>query len=133
MGSDIDGKTLGVCRGYVNADIIPGKFRLGSAECHIPYKLKEHKLTKNFEVLTLPKPQMFSWVTLKNGKIPTNAVPGGRENGGIPLYIGRCFTKFNGKNTRVPGKIQQGKMYLSFGGKEYTCPKFEVLVCNAKS
>ena len=129
----MDAKKLGVCRGYLNGDIIPGKYRLGSGECHIPYKLKEYILVNNFEVLTLPQPKYFSWKYVKNGNIPKNAVPGGRENGGVPLYIGRCFAKTNGQLMRAPGKVHHGKFYFALRGKEYTCSKFEVFVCNAKS
>ena len=117
MGYDTDGKTLGVCRGYVNGDIIPGKYRLGSGECHIPYKLKEYVLTKNFEVLTLPQTKMFSWVTIKNGQIPTSAVPGGREAGGIPLYIGRCFKELTGRIPVLLERFSRANSTFPLGAK----------------
>ena len=131
-GYDMDGEKLGVCRAYVNGEIIPGKYRKSEGKCYIPWGNKEHIITKQYEVLTLPNPKYFTWKLVKNGQIPSNAVAGGREDRRVPLYVGRCLISLNEKKALVPGKIHNGRMYYPFGGKEYTCAAYEVLVCSSK-
>jgi hypothetical protein len=49
----------------------------------------------------------FTWVPCENGAIPHQAVQGGMEADGSPLYIGRGEYK---------GSTQVGKVSPNFGG-----------------
>ncbi|KAJ1905014.1 hypothetical protein IWQ60_012357 [Tieghemiomyces parasiticus] len=68
---------------------------------------------------------LFQWVPASNGTIPPNAVQGGREGDGKPLYIARAFYK---------GGLQPGKAaphldgaYIAYDGKEVQLKEYFVL------
>ncbi|KAJ1655313.1 hypothetical protein IWQ61_004915 [Dispira simplex] len=68
---------------------------------------------------------LFHWVPASNGSIPPNAVQGGRERDGKPLYIARQFYK---------GGLHPGKAaphldgcYIAYNGKEVQVKDYEVL------
>jgi hypothetical protein len=56
------------------------------------------------------------WESLSYGKVPTSPVPGGEPN----TFICRDL---NG----VPGRLQNGKCYATWGGKEYAVDHYEGL------
>ncbi len=133
-GTDSNGDILYPCRGYVNGDIIVGKGNIKSRSCHVGYGGLEYKLTENFEILTNPKNVNINWTKHPtDGSFPSNAIRGGRTAEREPLYIGRCTLQFDGKNTTIIGKIHRSAssgMFVSYGGKEYQCSSYDILVCN---
>lgn len=128
---------LNLCRTYHNGDIIIGKGRADSGECWVTYHGAEHSYRgQNVEFLTHPWDQnsQFSWIRkLSDGNIPFNAIRGGRSAEREPLYIGRCLFNVNSHTSiLLPGKIQKSasnNLYVGFGGREYTCSDYEILVC----
>ncbi|KAI9291585.1 hypothetical protein K502DRAFT_309057 [Neoconidiobolus thromboides FSU 785] len=68
----------------------------------------------------------FEWVKAKSGSIPPNAVQGGQEGDGKPLFVARAM--FNG--SLVPGKAGphiRGAS-IAYGGKEHFLFDYEILV-----
>lgn len=59
----------------------------------------------NFKVLCGP-PACLSWVDASGGDIPENAVPGGQEEDGEIMYIGRAI---------ISGTVTVGKVHPSHG------------------
>ncbi|KAI9297602.1 hypothetical protein K502DRAFT_323200 [Neoconidiobolus thromboides FSU 785] len=75
-------------------------------------------------------PQL-QWVRASNGIVPPNAVQGGSENDGRPLFIARTMYK----GSLIPGKTAphlEGCL-ISFGGKEVLEKEYEVLVGDART
>ncbi|KAI0226206.1 hypothetical protein L0F63_004269 [Massospora cicadina] len=67
----------------------------------------------------------FQWVQASNGSVPPNAVQGGMESDGRPLFIGR----HTHEGSLIPGKVAphlEG-ILISYGGKEIHYPDYEVL------
>lgn len=88
-------------------------------------------IQENFEIITNPKNVNLYWVKY-DGSFPENAIRGGRTKEREALYIGRCSLVFEGRPTTIPGKIHRSAsngMYVVFGGIEYVCYDFEILVC----
>lgn len=83
-----------VARAHHSGDLLPGKALLRHKACHVSYDGKEHSIG-HFEVL-LNSPS-FAWVSCKDGKVPANAVAGGKTSSGEILYIGNFF-QFNLKS-----------------------------------
>ncbi|KAJ1975232.1 hypothetical protein H4R35_003242 [Dimargaris xerosporica] len=81
-----------------------------------------------------PSPQarsQFQWVPATNGSIPPNAVQGGREKDGKPLYIARQWYK---------GGLHPGKaaphldgFYMCYDSKEIQLKEYFVLCGPAKA
>lgn len=134
-GTDISGSTLYPCRGYYNGDIVVGKGNVKYHSCHVPYNGAEHKLTENFEILTNPKNVNINWKKRPTDEsFPSNALRGGRTAEREPLYIGRCTLQFDGKVTTLIGKIHRSAskgLYVSYGGGEYLCSDYDILVCDS--
>ncbi|XP_037032940.1 zinc metalloproteinase nas-8-like [Bradysia coprophila] len=132
-GVDITGETLYPCRGYHNGDIIVGKGNPRSRVCYVGYGGLEHVIQENFEIITNPERANLFWIRRPaDGSFPENAVRGGRTAEREPLYIGRCSLVFDGRPTTIPGKIHRSAsdgMFVVFGGREYVCYDFEILVC----
>lgn len=133
-GTDINGDTLYPCRGYYNGDIIVGKGNPKAGSCHVGWGGLEHRLTENFEILTNPKNINLNWKKRPdNGSFPSNAIRGGRSAEREPFYIGRCTLQFDGKLTTIIGKIHRSAstgLYVTYGGKEYICNNYDILVCD---
>ena len=93
--------------------------------CYVAHYSNEHKHT-TYQVLTNPKHKNLIWVHASNGYVPPNAIVGGMERDGTPLFIGR--THHNG--SVATGKIHQGMrlMYYGFNNAEHSTPHYEVLV-----
>ncbi|CAG7832488.1 unnamed protein product [Allacma fusca] len=133
-GTGLNNENLYPCRAYHNGDILPGKGDSGS--CHVSYNGAEYTETSNFEVLSNPKGANLVWRQYTKGSpIPDNAIQGGRTAERETLYIGRCtFTDQNQRKTMiVPGKYHPSasdKLYIPYGGGEFQCEPFELLVCS---
>ena len=93
--------------------------------CYIPHGGVEHK-HGNYQVLTNPRHKTLSWVWCNSGHVPINAIVGGQEKDGTPLYIGRT----NHDGSIAAGKIHQptGKLYFGFDDVEHNSEQYEVLV-----
>ncbi|KAJ1918774.1 hypothetical protein H4219_002393 [Mycoemilia scoparia] len=69
----------------------------------------------------------FTWVSSGSGQVPPNAIQGGIEKTGLPLYIAR--TTF--KNGVHPGKcgshLSNGGFSMGWGGRELNMGSYEVL------
>jgi len=134
-GSDVNGETLYPCRAYYNGDIIIGKGNPRDRVCHIGYGGVEHEIRENFEIITNPRHANLQWIRRPaDGSFPGNAIRGGRTSEREAMYIGRCTLYLDdGRVTTIPGKIHRSAssgMYVVFGGREYVCYDFEILVCS---
>lgn len=132
-GIDVTGELLYPCRAYHNGDIIVGKSNPRSRTCNVGYGGLEHVIVENFEIITNPKNVNLHWIRRPDdGSFPENAIRGGRSGEREAFYIGRCTLVFDGRTTTIPGKIHRSAstgMYVVFGGREYVCYDFEILVC----
>jgi len=132
-GNGIGGETLYPCRVYVNGDIIPGKGDPVARSCHVGYAGVEYEAKDNFEILTNPRNANVQWVRRQSGSFPSNAIRGGRSAEREAFYIGRCTLQLtDGRTTTIPGKIHpsaSSSMYVAFGGQEYQCADYDILVC----
>lgn len=133
-GIDVTGETLYPCRAYYNGDIIVGKGNPRLRECHVGYGGLEHVIYENFEIITNPQNVNLYWLRRPDdGSFPGNAIRGGRTAEREALYVGRCELHLeDGRTTTIPGKIHRSAssgMYVVFGGREYVCYDFEILVC----
>ncbi|KAJ9063105.1 hypothetical protein DSO57_1003634 [Entomophthora muscae] len=72
----------------------------------------------------------FQWVRASNGSIPPNAVQGGMEDDGRPLFIARQ----SHEGSVIPGKAAShiGGIMVSYGGQEVHYKDYEVLVGDAR-
>lgn len=134
-GIDVTGETLYPCRAYHNGDIIVGKGNPRSRTCHVGYGGLEHLIYEDFEFITNPQLANIFWIRRPvDGSFPANAIRGGRTSEREALYIGRCtLTLDDGRMTTIPGKIHRSAsagMFVVFGGIEYVCYDFEILVCS---
>lgn len=132
-GIDVTGETLFPCRAYYSGDIIVGKGSPRSRTCNVGYGGLEYVIHENFEIITNPKNVNLYWIRRpEDGSFPVNAIRGGRTSEREALYIGRCTLVFEGRMTTIPGKIHRSAssgMYVVFGGREYVCYDYEILVC----
>lgn len=111
-----------------------GKGNVKLKSCHVPYNGGEHKLSDNFEILTNPMSVNINWKRRPaDGSFPANAIRGGRTAEREALYIGRCTLQFDGKTTTIIGKIHRSAsqgLYVPYGGSEYLCNDYDILVCD---
>ncbi|OMH79423.1 hypothetical protein AX774_g7156 [Zancudomyces culisetae] len=73
----------------------------------------------------------FQWVAAKNGKIPPNAVQGGVERDGKPLYVGRAFYKGGLHPGKCAPHLEDGGFAFGYGGKEVRLNEYFVLCGDA--
>lgn len=68
----------------------------------------------------------IKFVAASGGLIPANAFPGGEDQSGETLYVGRAMHQ----GSKIPGKLHpsHGVVYVSWGGKEHAKRDYEVLV-----
>ena len=66
------------------------------------------------------------WVQARNGEVPPNAVIGGNESNGRPLYVARFVTK---ECQLAPGKLEPShrSAYASCNGQEQSSNVYQVL------
>lgn len=71
----------------------------------------------------------IAWVLSQNGDIPPNAVEGGREANGEPLYIARFISK---ECQLAPGKLARShrSAYVSCNSTEQSASVYQVLTCS---
>ncbi|KAK9716725.1 hypothetical protein K7432_006716 [Basidiobolus ranarum] len=74
--------------------------------------------------------QAVQWVYAKGGQIPPNAVQGGAEADGKPLYIGRQHYEGSEQVGKVAEHING--LAISYGNKEVVLPDYYVLCGDAK-
>jgi len=81
------------------------------------------------EIVEPPKPAV-KWVTVSDGVFPSNAILGGQESDGRPLYVARAFVP--GADSYQCGKarpgLQPGLCLLPYDGSEQPYNTFEVLI-----
>ena len=97
-----------------------GNFRSDFTGCNIGYGGTE-RFVPDFEFL------VTSWQDASSGSVPSNAVKGGQDDGGQPLYY--CRANIAGTDSE-PGKIRPGFLGCSvpYGGVEKVATKYQVLV-----
>lgn len=118
VGGQEGRKLLFICQGFYNGSVHPGKVVAG--RCNITYGGAEIP-RDNFRVLV---GEGLGWVTVKHGRIPPNAVPGGFENGG-PLFI--CHAQYGFRGVH-PGKVVAGACNIGYGGQEIVLYNYQILV-----
>ncbi|CAG9860049.1 unnamed protein product [Phyllotreta striolata] len=125
-GTDIDGHAIYIGKAYHEGDTLPAKIVPGRNACYIAYNGKEH-LKTSYQVLCNLRPE---WTSDSNGRVPSNAVVGGRTKQGETLYIGRVFHQ----GSLTIGKIHpsHGTCYISFGGAEISYKNYEVLISDRR-
>ncbi|KAF7282144.1 hypothetical protein GWI33_003111 [Rhynchophorus ferrugineus] len=121
-GHDSDGNTIYVGRAFVQGDWIPAKIIPGRKCAYAAYAGKEVPKS-TYQVLC---EERFEWVSSSDGQVPLDAVVGGKTSSGENLYIGRA--PYSGSIT--VGKVHPSHRtcYISYGGKEISMKKYEVLV-----
>ncbi|KAJ2000288.1 hypothetical protein GGI04_004214 [Coemansia thaxteri] len=96
-----------------------------------------------FDPRTGPRPQQegrpgnasssrtFQWISAADGFIPANAVQGGVEKDGTPLFVARAMHK-GGLHPGKAGKhIQNGGCAIGYDHKELTLREYQVLCGDA--
>lgn len=116
-GYEEGNRTLYICQALFNGTVQPGK--VVSGRCNITYGGAEI-VKDNFRVLI---GRDLDWRQVKHGRIPSNAVPGGFENG-HPIYICRADYGFHGQH---PGKIVGNFCNIGYAGREIMISKYDVL------
>ena len=72
---------------------------------------------------------MADWHRSSGGAVPPNAVAGGNDVNGEPIYVGRAHES----GDHIPGKIvpSHGVCYVAYGGEERAHRTYEYLVSPA--
>ncbi|KAJ2506237.1 hypothetical protein GGI11_006735 [Coemansia sp. RSA 2049] len=73
----------------------------------------------------------IQWVTTKNSQIPPNAVQGGAEKDGKPLFVARVIYKGGLHPGKAGEHIQGGGCSIGYGHKEVNLNEYQVLCGNA--
>lgn len=117
---------LYVARARHEDDLVPGKLHSTHGVCYIAWGGNEHSYNK-YDVLCGGNGE---WISVDNGVLPTNAVPGGMTADGETLFVGRAMHE----GTITIGKVQPSHecCYISYGGREFGYRKYEVLVASDK-
>lgn len=124
LGVDSDGRTpLYVCRGAHAGGLHLGKKLAGVDGCAIPYGGSEVWL-KDYQILVSVGGLKIELLPVSS--VPENAVVGGYETTGTPLYP--CIGAWQGG--RHPGKTRRdwSTCSISFGGKEVHVTSYTVIV-----
>lgn len=123
-GCDTDGSSIYVGRCEYNLDIIPAKVIPSKNVCFVSYCGREISM-KSYDLLC---GNGYEWKNARNGRVPSNAVVGGRTSSHEPLFIGR--TSYNGSLTI--GKIHPSYrcLFIPYGGVKKNFSEYEVLVTN---
>ncbi|XP_066259122.1 uncharacterized protein [Euwallacea similis] len=121
-GNDIDGSPIYVGRAFHEGDWIPAKVIPSKHIAYVPYGGNEVGVEK-FQVLC---EQHFEWLPNHDGRVPPNAVVGGKTSDGEDLYIGRV----GHDGAWTVGKVQpsHNTCYIPFDGKEVAHKEYEILV-----
>ncbi|RWS10197.1 uncharacterized protein B4U79_06805 [Dinothrombium tinctorium] len=72
--------------------------------------------------------EFWQWFPTSDGYLPENAVIGGEDINGEPLFVGRAIQA----GDTIPGKVvpSHGVCYVSYGGREHAHREYQVLVSN---
>ncbi|KAG6464774.1 hypothetical protein O3G_MSEX014719 [Manduca sexta] len=118
-----DGSPLWVIRASFEGELLPGKLAIKHRSAYVPWGGKENAV-EQIEVCCA-RPEKIRWTEDRDGRVPAQAIPGGKTATGETLYIGRA--KEQGSLT--PGKIHPSHklMYLSFKGREISHNIYDVL------
>ena len=121
-GKESSGEKLFIARAEKDGGVHPGKVRSAFGGCNIGYGGAEI-MVPDYEVLVKFDGK---WVKASGGEVPPNAVVGGHEADGTPLYIGQV--KYEGG--KHIGKVRKefGGCNFSYGGKELCEPEYRVLM-----
>ena len=115
------------CRAHLaGSDLEPGKIRPGFPGCLIPYGGVEQVATY-YQVLVSLSPAMpLTTVVASGGYVPPDAIRGGTDNDGTPLYL--CTAVYGGGSH--PGKLKPAfkGCDVSYGGGEHVVASYSVLV-----
>ena len=131
-----------VAKANVDWQIVTGVTTRDGMVASIPYGSAEH-LLPSFEVLTTNNPDSLCWHKSSHGNVPKFAVKGGIDRQ-EQSYIGRTCSPLNEAKTydgerlkirhQCVGASRVGKvhpshrcLYVSYNGKEYIFPSYEVL------
>jgi Protein of unknown function (DUF3421)/Ricin-type beta-trefoil lectin domain-like len=121
-GNEANGTVLYIARVKHENGVHIGKARPNSREAFIAYGGKELALS-NYEVFT----GTGQWVKATANSFPPNAIAGGYEANGAPLYIARAVID----GGYHPGKARKnGDGFIPYGGVERIVKDFEVLTSN---
>jgi Protein of unknown function (DUF3421)/Ricin-type beta-trefoil lectin domain-like len=114
-----NGEAMYIARAVVDGSIHIGKTVEGWRYALIPYGDQE-RWVDQYEVYT----GLGVWVPEADGRIPEDAIKGGNEADGRPLYIVRAVVG----NELTVGKIQPGgSALIPWGGKENYVNRYEIL------
>jgi hypothetical protein len=124
---EADGSPVYIIRAPFEGGLTPGKFSPRNREAYVPWGGKEN-LVLSFELFI----GQGEWKKLeRSGAFPENAIVGGAEADGTPLYIirGRIGS------LQVPGKYNRNSRlaYVPWNGMEETVESIEILVRSAQS
>lgn len=121
-GNEANGAVLYIARVKHENGVHIGKARPNSREAFIAYGGKELALS-NYEVFI----GTGQWVKATANSFPLNAIAGGYEANGAPLYIARAVID----GGYHPGKARKnGDGFIPYGGVERIVKDFEVLTSN---
>ncbi|KAJ2548329.1 hypothetical protein EV175_004868 [Coemansia sp. RSA 1933] len=75
----------------------------------------------------------FQWTTARNNQIPPNAVQGGVEKDGKPLFVARALYKGGLHPGKAAEHIQGGGCSIGYGHKEVNLNEYQVLCGSANN
>ncbi|KAJ2785674.1 hypothetical protein H4R18_000365 [Coemansia javaensis] len=73
----------------------------------------------------------LQWISASNGRIPPNAVQGGTESDGTPLFVARVAYKGGLHPAKAGHHLQNGGCSLGWGHKEISVSEYQVLCGDA--
>ena len=117
------GAPLYICRAVFEGGVHPGKIRSDFGGCNVGWGGAEHTVSK---YQTLVPYSTINLTKASGGHVPSNAIKGGHESDGTPLYL--CSGEHMGGTH--PGKTRDGfaGCNIGWGGKEVAINPYEILV-----
>uniref|UniRef100_A0A1I8M5Y8 Uncharacterized protein n=1 Tax=Musca domestica TaxID=7370 RepID=A0A1I8M5Y8_MUSDO len=121
VGRASDGDFLYAGRGFWQGSLSLGKVHPSHGCLYIPYGAEEVSLT-DYEVLTQPD----QWISATADSMPEDALEGGCDVDGDPIYVGRVCRH----GDLLPAKVipNKGGAYICWDGEEEKVEDFQVLV-----
>ena len=125
-GGEEKGRQIYICKAQYKTGYYPGKI-IGKY-CNISWQGREITVP-NYQVLVSLNNSGWHpiWQNASNGEIPDGAVAGGIEKG-RQIYI--CKVKY--KDGFHPGKLDGNSCYITWGGREFKIPDYQVLTFQDK-